>query len=293
MSEIAADQTVVQRIASALPRLPPQMARAARYVVNHSFEAATTPMRGLARKTRQSPATFTRLAQSLGHAGWDDLRAQLLAEAQTDLLTRRATPYSARPTPHDGPETLVAAMLQADAQALAGLDTARLAAAASLLEQARGVIVAGFRSCFAQAVLFHYLYRLFRPDVALAGAAGGVLDVELGSLDRGSALVLFGFAPYSRDSLLAARAAASTRCSLVAIVDDAAAPIAGGASVVLPFATETPGFFPSLTACTALVQALAACLYVRAGTAGRHALRRTEARIAAHSAYLRHDTDER
>jgi DNA-binding MurR/RpiR family transcriptional regulator len=286
-------QTIIQQILAALPQLPPQMGSAARYVVNHQFEVATTPMRRLARKSGQSPATFTRLAQSLGHAGWDDLRALLVAETQQDLLVRRATPYSARPTPHDGPEALAAAMLQADAHGLAALETSRLATAASVLESASTVMVAGFRSSHAPAMLFHYLYRLFRTDVILIGGAAGVLDVELGGLRRDAALVLFGFAPYSRDSLLAARAAAGAKCGLVAIVDSATAPIAESATVVLTFGTETPGFFPSLTACTALVQALASCLYVSAGAAGRKALRQTEARIAAHTAYLRLDGDGR
>jgi len=282
-------QKVIQQILSALPQLPPQMGTAARYVVNHSFEAATTPMRRLARKTGQSPATFTRLAQSLGHGGWDDLRALLVAETRRDLMVQRAMPYSGRPTPRDGPEALASAMLQADAHGLATLETARLATAASVLENASTVMIAGFRSCHAPAMLFHYLYRLFRAEVTLIGGAGGVLDIELGGLHRDAALVLFGFAPYSRDSLLAARAAAGAKCSLVAIVDSAGAPIAESATVILTFGTETPGFFPSLTACTALVQALAASLYIRAGASGRKALRQTEARIAAHTAYLQLD----
>jgi len=286
-------QKVIQQILSALPQLPPQMGTAARYVVNHSFEAATTPMRRLARKTGQSPATFTRLAQSLGHGGWDELRALLVAETRRDLMVQRAMPYSGRPTPRDGPEALAGAMLQADAHGLATLETVGLATAASVLESASTVMVAGFRSCHGPAMLFHYLYRLFRTEVSLIGGAGGVLDVELGGLHRDAALVLFGFAPYSRDSLLAARAAAGAKCSLVAIVDSTAAPIAESATVILTFGTETPGFFPSLTACTALIQALAASLYIRAGGAGRKALRQTEARIAAHTAYLQLDGDGR
>lgn len=284
-------QTAIQQLLTVLRDLPPQMSTVARYVVNHSFEAATTPMRQLARKTGQNPATFTRLAQSLGHAGWDELRALLVAEAQQDLLKHRAGPYSARPTPRDGPEALAGAMLQADAHHLVALETAPLETAASALEGASDVIVAGFRSCHAPAILFHYLYRLFRTDVILIGGAGGVLDIELGGLRRDTALVLFGFAPYSRDSLLAARAAAEAKCTLVAIVDSVSAPIAESATVILTFGADTPGFFPSLTACTALVQAFVACLYVRAGKAARKALRQTEARIAAHTAYLPLDGD--
>jgi len=72
----------------------------------------------------------------------------------------------------------------------------------------------------------------------------------------------------------------------VALVDRAEAPLARGADAVLTFGTGTPSFFPSLTACTALLQALAETLYLRAGEGGRQRLRASERRIAAHAAYL-------
>lgn len=270
-------------LTSALRRLPPQQADAARFVIGRSFEAATMPMRSLARAASLPPATFTRLAQSLGLSGWDELRAGLIAEARDDLGALR--PFSVRPQPQGG-ENPIAAMIAADRVTLDGLDAAGVVAAAALLEAAPRVLIAGFRSCHAPAMLLHYQYRLFRPDVVLMGGIGGVLDVELGGLKPGDALVLFGFDPYSRDGLLCAEAAADAGARVVAVVDHPGAPVAEGAAVVLTFGTESPGFFPSLTGCVALVQALAATLYARAGEAGREQLRRTEARIAAHTPYL-------
>ncbi|POR51932.1 MurR/RpiR family transcriptional regulator [Bosea psychrotolerans] len=277
-------QDTVALLTAALRRLPPQQADAARFVIGRSFEAATMPMRGLARAAGLPPATFTRLAQSLGLPGWEELRAGLIADARDDLGARR--PFSVRPLPEGGPEPLAGAMIAADRAILDNLDAARIEQAATLLEAAPRVIVAGFRSCHAPALLFHYQYRLFRPDTTLIGGVGGVLDVELGGLKSGDALVLFGFDPYSRDGLLCAEAAADAGAKVVAIVDRPDAPVAEGAAAVLTFGTDSSGFFPSLTGCIALVQALAATLYSRAGDAGREQLRRTEARIAAHTPYL-------
>ncbi|WP_421995583.1 hypothetical protein [Roseococcus sp.] len=61
------------------------------------------------------------------------------------------------------------------------------------------------------------------------------------------------------------------------------APICEGAAAILTYRTPTAGFFPSLTACIALVQALAALLYARAGAEGQARLRQSEGRIAAHN----------
>ncbi len=274
---------VVERLQLEARALPPRLADAARFVAAHPFDAATTPMRALARRAGHSPATFTRLAQAIGYAGWDGMREHLVQRARG---AREPGPFSDRPVPATGARSLAADMLAADAAAIGGLDPDRLALAAAVLEAAPRVFVAGFRSCYGPAHLFHYLYRLFRPEVTLLGAGGSLLDLELGALARSDAVVLICFEPYSRDLLLVAQAARAAGCAVVAVMDDAAAPVAAEADLVLLHAIGTPGFFPSLTACTALLQALAGLLYVRAGREGRAALRRAEARIRTHTAYV-------
>lgn len=272
--------SVIAQLEAAVRSLSPRLAAAARYVAEHPFDAATIPMRELARRSGEPAANFTRLAQALGHPGWEELRAGLVEVARVTP----SAPYSDRLPARDG---VVEAMLAADAQGLAALAEQDLVLAAALLEAAPRVHVAGFRSCHAPALLFHYLYRLFRPEVTLVTGAGGLLDLELGAFGRNDVLVLFGFAPYSRDSLLAARAAAGAGARVLAIVDSTAAPITEGAAATLTYGTPTAGFFPSLTACIALVQALAALLYARAGAEGQERLRQAEGRIATHTAYLR------
>ncbi|MFC3713502.1 MurR/RpiR family transcriptional regulator [Sphingoaurantiacus capsulatus] len=274
--------SLARRLVRAAATLPPQLSAAARYVADHPFDAASLPMRALARGSAQSPTTYTRLARSLGFGGWDELRAALLAEAREDLDAARAAPFSSRPAPDAG---VAARMLAADQQAIGAIDTVSLEAAADVLEAGARVFVAGFRSCAAPAAHFHYLYRLFRPEVALIGTTGA-LDLDLGGLRRGDALLLFGFAPYSRDGLMTAQAALAAGARLVVVADDASAPPTKGADAVLTYDAGSPGFFPSLTACTALLQALAETLYLRAGAEGRAQLQASEARIAAHTAYV-------
>ncbi len=282
----AMNNDIVSRLHEAAVQLPPKLAVAARYVADHPFDAASMPMRALARKTGEQPTTFTRLARSLGFPGWDALRAELIDEARGDLEAAREAPYSSRPLLPSGEGTLSGRMISTDIHNLAELDARTLDAGAAVIEQAARVFVSGYRSCYAPAVHFHYLYRLFRNEVSIVGSAGGMLDLELGGLQKGDVVILFGFAPYSRDGFLTAQAAKAAGASLVAVVDRADSPLARGADVTLLFNADSPGYFPSLSACTALIQALAATLYMRAGTDGRERLRATEARIAAHTAYL-------
>jgi len=282
-------RSIVNRLNEAAVQLSPKLAAAARYVADHPFDAASKPMRALARQTGAQPATFTRLARSLGFAGWEALREELIAEAKEDLEAAKEAPYSSRPLLPSGEGTLSGRMLSIDIHNVAEVDSAGLDAAAAIIENADRVFVSGYRSCYAPALHFHYLYRLFRNEVSLLGSVGGMLDLELGGLQKNDTLILFGFSPYSRDGFMTAQAALSAGAKVIAVVDDPESPLARGAAMTLLFNANSPGYFPSLTACTALVQALAGTLYIRSGAEGRARLRETEARIAAHTAYLGSD----
>lgn len=276
----------MERLSLAARDLPPKRAAIAQFIVDNAFEAATSPVRRLAKRSGSIPATFTRLAQALGFAGWEELREELVNETRRELTESRQGPYSSRKVVGGGGPGIVTMCLETDMNEVAALDTTQMGRAAAVLEQASRVKIAGFRSCHSPASLFYYLYSLFRPDVSLIGVSGGVLDLELNGLTRGDVVVVFGFEPYSRDSLLTALAAKEAGCEIVAIVDSATCQIAEHATVKLLFGTSSPSYFPSLIACIALIQALAALLYVRAGDAGRERLSEAERRIERHSQYF-------
>lgn len=267
---------LADRLRAALPGLPPQLAAAGRHISDRPFDAATRSMRALAAEAGASPATFTRLAQALGFAGWDELRDAAIEEQ------RRPAPYSSRAG--GGGLSAIQAAEADNIAALASLPDAALHAAAATLHRAPRIHVAGFRSCRAVATLLHYQLRLFRPETTLVGDAA--LDLDLGAMRPGEALALVGFAPYSRAGLVTQAAARDAGLAVVVLADSPVAPIAAGADHVLGFATRTPAFFPSLTAAVALAQALAAAVFTAGGDTALARLRESEARLAALAAYL-------
>ena len=278
-------------LCSALPLLPARLRDVGRFVAANDFDATTRSMRGLAAIAGADPASFTRLAQALGYAGWDELRTAL-TEARRPPSS---TPFSERLTgagksrargPH-GIETLVKAMIDTDASGLGRVDPAPVAAAARALHDARTIWIAGFRSCRSVAELLSYELRLFRgSDVRLVGGSGPE-DLDQGAFRRGDGVVVCGFAPYSRASVETARAAHRSAATFVAIADTPAAPMAEGADHILVFeAASTPGFFPSLTGAVAIAQALAAATFVLGGASAKKALLASEARLAATAQYV-------
>ncbi|WP_284945033.1 MurR/RpiR family transcriptional regulator [Acidisoma cladoniae] len=281
-------QPPLDLLRQAMPDLPPRLREVGRFLSGHEFDAATRSMRGLAAAAGVNPASFTRLAQALGYRGWDELRDALIEARRpgTDA------PFSGRlraatGEPAQDSAAIATALIGSDTAGLSRVATAPIAAAAAALHAAPRAWIAGFRSCRAVAELLHYQLRLFRPDVVHLVGSAGPEDLDFGAFRAGHAVVVVGFAPYSRASVMTVRAARTAGCRIIAIADTPQAPMAEGADHLLLFeAASSPGFFPSLTGAVAQAQALAAGSFVLGGKGALLRLRQTEARLAAHSQYV-------
>ncbi|MBR1273341.1 MurR/RpiR family transcriptional regulator [Bradyrhizobium sp. AUGA SZCCT0283] len=277
----------LNELCSALPSLPARLQQVGRFVAANDYDATTRSMRDLAADAGADPAAFTRLAKALGYSGWDELRAAL-TEARRPA---QAQPFSARTrSGRKGPHaeiSLVADKLEAEAAGLARISPGSVAEAAKALNAARRIWIAGFRSCRSVAELLNYQLRLFRPDEAHLVGGSGPEDLDLSAFHRGDAVVVIGFAPYSRASVLSARAAHDSGAAMIAIADTVTAPMAEGADHLLLFeAASSPGFFPSLTGAIAIAQSLAAVTFSLGGAAAKRRLEETEGRLAAMSQYV-------
>ena len=277
----------LSELCSALPSLPARLQQVGRFVAANDYDATTRSMRDLAAEAGADPAAFTRLAKALGYSGWDELRAAL-TEARRPT---QAQPFSARTRAgRKGPHaeiSLVADKLDAEAAGLARIAPDAVADAAKALNAARRIWIAGFRSCRSVAELLNYQLRLFRPDEVHLVGGSGPEDLDLGAFQRGDAVVVIGFAPYSRPSVLSARGAHDSGATLIAIADAITAPMAEGADHLLLYeAAASPGFFPSLTGAIAIAQSLAAVTFVLGGAKAKRRLEATEGRLAAMSQYV-------
>ena len=283
----ASRSSPLSELCSALPSLPTRLREVGRFVAANDYDATTRSMRDLAAEAGADPAAFTRLAKALGYSGWEELRAAL-TEARRPS---RSSPFSGRAKGRrHGPHADVALItdkLDAEAAGLSRISASSIANAAKALDGVRRIWIAGFRSCRSVAELLNYELRLFRPDEVQLVGGSGPEDLDLGAFHAGEAVVVIGFAPYSRASVLSARAAHRARATLIAIADSAAAPMAEGADHLLLYeAAASPGFFPSLTGAIAIAQSLAAVTFSLGGSAARKRLQDTEARLAATSQYI-------
>ncbi len=290
--EPIAKSSPLSELHSALPSLPMRLQEVGRFVAANDYDATTRSMRDLAAEAGADPAAFTRLAKALGYSGWEELRAALTEARRPSYsspFSERANSDRAKRRRH-GPSSDVALItdkLEAEAAGVARISAAAVAEAAKALHRARRIWIAGFRSCRSVAELLNYELRLFRPDSVQLVGGSGPEDLDLGAFGAADAVVVIGFAPYSRISLLSARAARRIGATLIAIADSPAAPMAEGADHVLLYeAAASPGFFPSLTGAIAVAQSLAAVTFALGGTSAKKRLQDTEARLAATSQYV-------
>jgi len=278
---------LIDHLRKVYPALSPQFQNAARYLLNQPRNVPILSMRKIAADAGVQPATLVRLAQHLGYSGWQDLRelfvnavhgsAQLYAERARKVIgTGKTTRLQAE---------ILAAQFK-NLEHTSAQNTQSLPVAAELLTRAANVYIAGFRASYPIAFGFHYVYRLFRRTTSLIRGEAGTLELELRSLTAKDAVFLISFAPYSQEITQIARAAHAAGCKVVALTDSTVSPVALDADCTLVFSTESPSFFPSTAAATALTEALLEQLLAKKGKGAIKAIEHAEGQLHHSGAYL-------
>jgi DNA-binding MurR/RpiR family transcriptional regulator len=269
------------------PELSPQFQMGAAFLLDHPDEVAVSSMRKVAERAQVQPASLVRLSQQLGFPGWNELRDLFVARVRTrpePLTSRARTLVKGQAKDALAHDMLVAH--QHNLEVTAAHNARVTVDAAKLLRRASHVHVAGFRSCYPVAFGLVYGYRLFRSTVSLLTGEAGTLEMQLRGIERDSATIVVSFAPYSVEAARVAEAALEKGSKLIAITDSAVSPIALNADKVLIFSHESPSFFPSLVAATAIAESLVAHLLALEGTDAVQQLELAEQSLHAKGAYV-------
>ncbi|WP_047217636.1 MULTISPECIES: MurR/RpiR family transcriptional regulator [Delftia] len=268
--------------------LSPALQQVARFVLEHPNDVVTASMRSVGTRAGSPPATLVRFAQWLGFDGWPQLKqafAQDMGLGSDEAYGQRAKALVGRAGDHD----LVGETFEVHRRNLESTERRlgdALQQACALLEKARSVHVAGFRASYPVAFSFVYVYRLLRASVHLLDGQGGTLEMQCRAMERGDALLVVAFAPYSREALAVAQAGRDAGCRIVALTDSPASPLALLADATLLFSLHSPSFFPSITSAVALSEALVELLASRAGKGVVQRIDQAEEQLFASGAYL-------
>jgi DNA-binding MurR/RpiR family transcriptional regulator len=258
------EETIIARIAKAYPSLSQAHRKAADFVLEHPFKAATMMIEELATASGISVATANRFARALELDGYPAFRAELVRAFSTMLapveklraeLRRSAT----------GAEIMRASLeqdvgnLQTTLHHLVAADAER--AVAKILGANR-VFTIGFGTSAALAGSAAHSLAPYCRFVQNAAGDGGAEQAVRRLLWLDAQDVVIGIATprYSKDTVELLRFARRRQAFVVAITDGPASPLAKGADIVFCVGTEHALLTSSGVAAFALIEALSAAV---------------------------------
>jgi len=274
------------RIVAAFDAMPAQLQTAARYVLDRPRDVALLSMREQARQAGVQPATMTRLAKRLGLDGYEAVRgmyAETIRNAGPGFSRKAGAQVAGQKL--KGDRVLAAEMVAAlDAQIMrlaepAALD--RLASAAARLAGANRVYCLGVRSAYSIALHLHYILSLFGRETVLLDSGAGIGRDPIRTAGSKDVLFAVSIAPYTRETVEAARYAHGRGVPIVTITDSEVSPLAQIAADTIFVATDCPSFYHTMVPAFAVAEILAALVAGRSGSRALEALKRTDEQLTA------------
>lgn len=286
-----------------LEQLPPELQRAARWVVANPALVGLWSMRRQAQTLGVAPATMLRLARAVGYGSYEDFRQPfqqaLAAQSEPGLRDRAAAlQAAASASTEPGHDALTGYQVQAMSSVCALNPPAAFDAAVQTLLNAHQVGFLGTRSAFGIAFQMRYAYQLVRRNSVLIDGLGGAPAEQIDNMGAGDALIVISQAPYPVATVELARQAAQRGVAVVALTDDPLSPLAVDARHTLRFfpsdrdgvqarpAHHGPGsFFHTTAGLLGLAEHLIARLTARGGEAVLDRLTEVEQRLRASNVY--------
>jgi DNA-binding MurR/RpiR family transcriptional regulator len=248
-----------ERIRLKHEQLSPGQRAVARFCLANPQAASELTAMRIAEQVGVSESTVVRFALRLGYDGFPHMQSAI-----RDSMEQRQPRVPARRPGHD--DDVVANSLADDLDALAesirNLDTRELSIAVDMLANAQKIFVAGFRTSFSLAHLAAFLLRKVHPRVVLLDDAGGALDDDAEEMTSDDVLLVFSFPRYSPLARHLFDLAHGRSLDIIAVTDSVLSPFAAKAHCLF-VRHDTPTFFNSNVAATAVVNAIIVALTAR------------------------------
>ena len=245
-------QEIIDQLTEGYARLSPQLRLAAKAILDRPEEVALTSMRGFAGKAGVAPATMLRLARTLGFKSYEDFRESFQQALRGGEGFADRAEWLQRLAGETASGGVVSGMARAQIgnleEAYQASSPETLAEAADCLRQADTVYVLGVAALHGVMRHFHFVLRFALPRV------------QIGPKD---AVIAASVSPYGRQTVEGLNFARQRGGRVILITDSRSAPSAAQADHLLIAPTQSPQFFPSLSATLALLESLTALVVSR------------------------------
>ncbi|MBN9249548.1 MAG: hypothetical protein BGO03_01345 [Mesorhizobium sp. 61-13] len=277
MDEISAKQNdegqsnadeIIDRLIRIYDALSPQRRKAAKYLIDHPDEIAVVPLRQLASKAGVKASTLVRVGAAIGFPNFSQMRLPFRAQLRLGegVISERARRLGSEGNRQGDLYSGMAQAAMTNLEVMFSQDLAEpLTRVAKRMIAARRVVVTAVGSGYALAHQFCYVSRMALPTVELTPQVGGLPVDGLVDLGPRDVVLVMSFRPYRRETIEAANFAHARGAMVVAVTDSRTSPIAMPADVVFVVPTDTPQFFPSMTATLSLLETLVATIVTHGG----------------------------
>ncbi|MFC0339893.1 MurR/RpiR family transcriptional regulator [Paracoccus niistensis] len=253
-------------------------------IIEMGSDPALLSITTLADSLSVSPSTLTRLARSLGYAGYPAFQQVLLSDSLGTGASSFYSRHAHAALEGGSSQGACAARLCRENQAnierfIEMFDEGSFAAAVEAIIAAPRVMVHGIRQFHSVASFLVYGLGMIRSDVALLDSNNQGVAEGLAMLGAKGVLISTSCAPYSAPVVRVAAEAHRLGLTTIAITDRATSPLAGGARAAILVPHETSFLSNSVGAFIVAVECLInACAAARPDSA-REALRARDGMI--------------
>ncbi|MEM7083824.1 MAG: MurR/RpiR family transcriptional regulator [Pseudomonadota bacterium] len=252
-----------------LPEMTPELHKAAVYALENPNDVGVSSIRELAGLAAVKPNTLVRLSRACGYSGYDEFRAPFREELRRGGLSfpdrARWLQSLAQNSRLDG---LYAAMADSAMHNLqrtfAATGAPDIKVAADAIIGARHTFVLGVGINHTLARQFAYLADMALDNVHAIPRAGQLATDDIARAGPEDVLLVMTFKPYRAEVLSAVKLARARGVQVIGISDSPASPVVMGSPIRFVVQTQTPQFFTSTLATSALLETLMAFVIAEA-----------------------------
>ncbi|MEP5358429.1 MAG: MurR/RpiR family transcriptional regulator [Nitratireductor sp.] len=261
---------VLAELANRLSSFTPELQKAATHILENSNLVSVSSIRKMAQDADVKPNTLVRMARTLGFEGYEDFRKPFREQV---IRGREDFPDRARwlQSLSKGGKlaSLYADMAAASIENIESLfsdtDAKSVKAAGDAVIKARTTYVLGVGIANVIAGNFAYLAGMAVGSVVAIPRDGSLPVDGLVRADKNDVLMAMTFKPYRREVVEAVDVAVAHGMKVIGISDSPASPILAKARHRFVVPMDTPQFFTSTVALTALLETIMAFVVAEAG----------------------------
>ena len=255
--------SVLNALGAELVNLPPEVRKAAAYVLENPNDVGVSSIREIAMDAKVKPNTFMRMARSVGFEGYDDFREPFRQEIRrggTNFPDRARWLQSlAKGGKLSGLYAdMAASTIRNIEETFAATDDQAMKRAADDIVSARRSYVLGVGVNNTNARNFTYLADMALDSLQSIPKQGSTATDDLGRAGPEDVLIAMTCKPYRSEVVEAVVLAKSQGVTVIAISDSPASPIVTDANHRFIIQADTPQFFPSSVSIIALLETLMA-----------------------------------